>query len=54
MSADWISFGVIIFAQAVFLVLSAIYYRKLSRLPRLLLHGIIIGTVLGLLYVNGG
>jgi hypothetical protein len=52
MSADWTSFGVILLTQAVFLLLSAIYYKRMNDLPRLLCIGIIIGTFVGLLYDN--
>lgn len=50
MSVAWTSFGVIIFTQFIFFVLSAVYYKKLQDIPRLLLLGIILGTAIGLLY----
>lgn len=52
MSVAWISFGVVIFAQFIFFVLSAFYYKKSRSIPRLLLLGIILGTAIGLLYDN--
>lgn len=52
MSAAWISFGVVIFTQFIFFVLSALYYKKVSSILRLLLLGIVLGTAIGLVYDN--
>ena len=51
MSANvWASFCIVVFVQLIFFLVTASYYKKWNDIPRILLYGIIIGTLLGLLY----
>lgn len=46
----WLNFGIILLVQFVLFVVCAMYKRKFANIPRILVHGIVIGVGLGLLY----
>ena len=50
-SGDWLNFAIMILVQFNFFFVCALYYKKLSEVPFLLLHGIIIGIVVGLVLI---
>ncbi|HEY4502514.1 MAG TPA: hypothetical protein VJH21_01630 [Candidatus Paceibacterota bacterium] len=50
MIGEWVSFAVVIIVQSIFFACIALYYKKIMLIPKILLFGIIIGTVIGLLH----
>lgn len=52
MSEAWLQFSVVILVQLIFFVIFASYQKRLPETPKILLHGVIIGIILGLLYDN--
>lgn len=50
MSEAWLHFSVVIFVQLIFFVAYASFEGRLKEIPKILLHGISIGIVIGLLY----
>jgi hypothetical protein len=50
MSEAWLNFSIVILVQFTLFVLFAIFQKRLSSTPTILVHGLIIGTVIGFLY----